>query len=298
MTTLEHQYLARFFYSDEMIKEVMANNVVIEINEEPDISLINKDRDNSLHYIDQYDKQILEKDKGNDLYKVIRIDGSGYTGFLVAIYDPSKVKLVTTSYPNTRGELLTTYSKTYDAKVAINASGFVDSNGSGNGGTPTGSVIKDGKIIFTGVAREINGGVIGFDYNNNLILAKDNIPTALTKYNLRDAVEFGPFLIVNGKPSFIKGNGGWGLAPRAAIGQRSDGIVLFLIIDGRRAGYSIGADMVELTRIMTNYKAINAANLDGGNSTTLTVEKILKNKPGGPGEIKERALPNAWIVTN
>jgi exopolysaccharide biosynthesis protein len=55
--------------------------------------------------------------------------------------------------------------------------------------------------------------------------------------------------------------------------------------------------MVELTRIMTNYKAINAANLDGGLSTTLTVEKVLKNNPAVYSE-EERALPNAWIVTD
>lgn len=276
----------------------MANNIVIETNEEPDTSLINKEKNHQ--HMDRYDKQILQKNNENDIYKVIPIDGSGYRGFLIAIYDPSKVRLAITRFPKEKGELLTTISEVHDAKVAINASGFHDQDGISDGGTPTGSVIKDGKIIFSEKSRELYGGIIGFDYNNNLILTKDDAQTALTKYNLKDAVEFGPFLIVNGKPSFIKGNGGWGIAPRTAIGQRSDGIVLFLIIDGRRVGHSLGADMVELTRIMTNYKAINAANLDGGASTTLTVEKNLKNKPGGgfSAKVEQRPLPTAWIVTN
>jgi exopolysaccharide biosynthesis protein len=294
MTTMNHQYLAHIFYSDEMICEVMTNNIVIETGENPDVSLINKDKKIDFSYADKYEQQILKKNKGNDLYKVINISGSGYKGFLVAIYDPSKIKLVITRYPKVRGESLTTYSKIYDARVAINAGGF---SIIGSGGTPTGSVVKDGKIVSSDTPRELNGGVIGFDYNNNLILTKDDMKTSLEKYNLRDAVEFGPFLIVNGKSSFIKGNGGWGIAPRTVIGQRSDGIVLFLIIDGRRPGYSLGTDMVELTRIMTNYKAINAANLDGGLSTTLTVEKVLKNNPAVYSE-EERALPNAWIVTD
>lgn len=298
MTTLNHQYLAHIFYSNGTIEEVMANNNIIETDEDSDVSLIDKDQEEAPYYADKYEKQILVKDKGNDLYKVINIEGSGYRGYLVAIYNPSKIKLVMTGYPKIRGELLTTYSKMYDAKVAINASGFYDPEGVGDGGTPTGSVVKDGKIIFSGTGRELNGGVIGFDYNGNLILTKDDMETALDKYSLRDAVEFGPFLIVNGKPSFIKGNGGWGIAPRTVIGQRSDGIVLFLIIDGRRIGYSLGTDMVELTKIMTNYKAVNAANLDGGASTTLTIEKILKNKPASIGKVEQRALPNAWIVTN
>ena len=81
------------------------------------------------------------------------------------------------------------------------------------------------------------------------------------------------------------------------IGQREDGIVLFLVIDGRRPGHSLGADMVELAKIMVNYKAVNAANLDGGLSTALTVEKKLHNKPAILSDT-ERAIPNAWIVTD
>ena len=100
-----------------------------------------------------------------------------------------------------------------------------------------------------------------------MILGKMSANTALQK-GVRDAVTFGPFLIVNGKRSFIKGNGGWGTAPRTAIGQRKDGIVLFLVIDGRKLGLP-GADMVDLTNIMSNYGAYNAANLDGGTSSVL-----------------------------
>ena len=291
MTTRSHQYLAYILYDDKTIREVMANNTIIEVNEAPNTSLINKKE--PIKVLDRYERRILDKDKGNDLYKVINIEGSGYKGHLVAIYDPSKISLALTKYHGIKGQLLTEHAKANKAKVAINASGFNDSDGYGNGGTPTGSVVKEGKLIYEGNRREIQGGVIGFDYNNNLILTKENMRTALTKYNLRDAVEFGPFLIVNGKPSFIKGNGGWGLAPRTAIGQRSDGIVLFLIIDGRQTGHSIGADMVEMTRIMTNYKAINAANLDGGASTSLVVNEVLVNKPF----MGQRPLPNAWIVT-
>ncbi len=294
MTTLNHHYLAHIFYSDGTINEVLSNNYVVEINEEPDLSLINTKQEEYAGYADRFEKQILEKDEGNDLYKVINVQGSGYRGYLVAIYDPSKVKLVVADNPNRKGEFITTLSEKYNARVAINASGFYDIIESSN---PSGTVIKDGKIIHSSIPRDILGGIIGFDYNNKLVLTKGDAQTALEKYNLRDAVEFGPFLVVNGKPSFIQGNGGWGIAPRTVIGQRNDGIVLFLVIDGRRPGHSLGADMVELTKIMINYKAVNAANLDGGLSTALTVEKKLHNKPAILSD-KERAIPNAWIVTD
>ena len=123
---------------------------------------------------------------------------------------------------------------------------------------------------------------------------------ALNK-GVRDAVTFGPFLIVNGKPSFIKGNGGWGTAPRSAIGQRKDGIVLFLIVDGNNKGdlnYNGrgGVDLKALIEIFKKYGAYNAANLDGGASTSMAVGSTLYNKPLGSGPTGERKLPNAWIV--
>ena len=297
MTTMNHQYMAHWFYSDATINEVLANNFVMESTEDTDISLIdvNKDNTDKEVYADAYEEKILKREKGNDLYKVINISGVGYKGFLVAVYDPSKIKLAMTRYLGTRGETIDVISKNNDALVAINASGFVDLNEVGTGGEPTGSVVKDGKIIYSSPSPGRSGGVIGFTKDNNLILTKDTMKTALTKYNLRDAVEFGPFLIVNGKPSFIKGNGGWGTAPRTVIGQRADGIVLFLIIDGRSTA-SLGTDMVELTKIMTNYKAINAANLDGGASTGLVVNDIVTNKPCGLRSNGLRRLPNAWII--
>ena len=112
---------------------------------------------------------------------------------------------------------------------------------------------------------------------------------------LRDAIEFGPFLIVNGKRSFIRGNGGWGIAPRSAIGQRQDGIVLFLVINGRLAN-SIGADMVDLCDIMEMYGAYNAANLDGGSSSELVIKNEIINTPVAGGENGLRNMSTFWIV--
>ena len=78
------------------------------------------------------------------------------------------------------------------------------------------NLIKDGKIISTYQGAGMGGGFIGFTKENKFILGKMSKEQAiLTGY--RDAIEFGPYLIVNGKRSFVKGNGGWGTAPRSAI---------------------------------------------------------------------------------
>lgn len=112
---------------------------------------------------------------------------------------------------------------------------------------------------------------------------------------IRDAVEFGPFLIINGEASKVLGNGGWGIAPRTAIGQRQDGIVLFLVINGR-IPTSIGADMNDLIEIMQKYGAYNAANMDGGSSTELVINNKIINKPVAGGRDGLRDMPTFWIV--
>ena len=68
--------------------------------------------------------------------------------------------------------------------------------------------------------------------------------------------EFGPFLVVNGKSSFIYGNGGYGIQPRSVIGQRKDGVVLLLVIDGRRID-SMGAGLDDVSNIMIKYHEWN-----------------------------------------
>ena len=113
---------------------------------------------------------------------------------------------------------------------------------------------------------------------------------------IRDAVTMGPFLIVNGKSSFIRGNGGWGLAARTAIGQRADGIVLFLVVDSNEFR-SKGASMFDLTEIMENYGAVNAANLDGGTSSVMVENGELLNDPiDSAFRHKTRPIPTFFKV--
>ena len=105
--------------------------------------------------------------------------------------------------------------------------------------------------------------------------------------------------MVNGKSAEFKGNGGWGIANRSAIGQRQDGIVLLLAIDGRTSK-SVGITMPQLADVFQKYKAYNAANLDGGGSSALYAivngKGGLINNPVGYGYSGERYLPNAWMV--
>ena len=110
---------------------------------------------------------------------------------------------------------------------------------------------------------------------------------------IRDAVSFGPFVILNGQKAKVKGMAG-GYDPRTAIGQTADGTVLLLVIDGRQPGME-GGNMKTVMDIMWEYGAVNAANLDGGSSATMVLNNEIINKPCslyGP-----RYLPDGWLVT-
>lgn len=291
MSTMNHQYLATTFYSGETINEILSENETIEPEENTDTSLIVAEEK---PYVDEYDKEILDREDGA-IYKLIEIDEGSFSGYMAVIYDPSKIKVVTSKYLGTRGEYLVDMAKRENAVVAINGGGFIDINGLGNGGSPVGTIIQEGKILNYETGS-YNRGLIGFTNDNKLYLGKISAEEAIN-IGIRDAVEFGPFLIVNGESSFINGNGGYGYHPRTAIAQRQDGIVLFLVIDGRSLK-SRGADMNDLVNILLRYHAYNAANLDGGNSSVLVINNQIVNHPYNWDNREEtRPIASGFVVT-
>ncbi len=302
MTTMSHKYLATWFYNEYDVNSVMATNTVIESAEDTNLDLVEfKEIDfDKVTYANEYEKEILTKEKGNDNYKIIDITEKKFKGKLAVIYDPSKVKLgvstgVGTNVSSSYGQFITAIAKRYKATLAINGGGFYDPDWNSTGGVPHGISISNGKLISNNLKAPVGGGIIGFTKDNKLILTHMTANQAL-KQGIRDCVEFGPFLIVNGKSSYVNGNGGWGQAPRTVIGQRADGIVLFLVIDGRQVG-SVGADMNDLTRLMLRYGAINAANLDGGTSSAMELKgQIITNPRNGAFAAKTRPVPNAWML--
>ena len=306
MTTMSHQYFATWFYDDATIEAVLANNTVVESSVPTNTDLIDivdyskpKTDENQnpepTAFSNDYERQILERTPEEKDYKIIEIKEKQFQGYLAVIYDPSRVHTVATSKLGTRGEYLVDMAKRENALVAINGGGFVDPDFNSNGSVPCGVTFSRGKVL-TSASWNGAGGIIGFDSNDKMVLGKYSAEQA-KQLGIRDAVTFGPYLIVNGVPSSVLGNGGWGDAPRTAIGQRQDGIVLFLVIDGRRIGMP-GADMDDLIRIMQNYGAYNAANLDGGTSSVMAINGELINDPiDSTGAHKTRWIATGFILS-
>lgn len=305
MTTMTHQWLAYLFFDEDTVEAVLGDNRVEEIVEDTDVDTIvianendkqkEEEQNKEPQYANEFEREILEKDEGNDDYKIIEISGKGYSGYLAAVYNPSKIHTLVTAKLGKTGQYLTTMAKDNKAKLAINGGGFYDPGHNSNGASPLGVTYANGKMV-TNYEYLGSGGIIGFNKDDKLVLSTDCTEEFAEAANIRDCVTCGPFLIVNGKASTVVGNGGWGTAPRTAIGQRKDGVVLFLVIDGRTLKKP-GADMDDLIEIMERYGAYNAANLDGGTSTVMVVDYKMINDPiDSTGAHKTRFISTGFGV--
>jgi exopolysaccharide biosynthesis protein len=181
-------------------------------------------------------------------------------------------------------------AKENDAIGGINAGGFEDTDGQGNGGIPTSIVVKDGNILFK--TQNDSYSIVGFNKQGILVIGKYSL-SEINKLNLKAAVSFEPFLVVNGKPTIRSGNGGWGMSPRTVIGQRKDGTVLMLVTEGRKLSEP-GATLKDVQDIMLKYQAYNAANLDGGSSTTIYWDGKILNDPSSSDGV--RFIPTAFLI--
>lgn len=279
LQTMNHQYLANVFYSNKQISEIQNNNYLITINEDVNLDEININTEEKTTYKNEYEEELLTRDPGNDLYKVIDVKVGNAKGYLVAIYKPEKVRLIRTSQFNvgTYGERVVDMCERYGGVVCINAGGFA--NGLDNGSDiPQGYVIDDGEILWPeqGDYDNIRGNIIGITEEGKLKLMNNATGNEALNAGIKYGVEFGPFLIVNGESVEIKGLP-YGVANKCVIAQTKDGVIMFLVTEGET--YIDGASLKDVVEVLEKYGAYNAANLDGGQSTSLVINNQLVNSP-------------------
>lgn len=226
--------------------------------------------------------------------KLRKIESTRYVGYVLEIPDPRRVKVATAKNIQEKGETVSNIAKDNDAVAAINAGGFHDPNGTGTGRLPYGFIMQDGNyVIGKDVGPDEAVDFVGFTKQGNLI-AGTYTKTELADMDAVEGITFGPPLIVDGKKMITDGDGGWGIGPRTAIGQKKDGTVIFVVIDGRQPGYSTGATLRDVQDVLYEEGAYIAANLDGGSSTTLYYNGKVVNKPADL--LGERMIPTAFIV--
>ena len=242
--------------------------------------------------------------------------GATFNAYIMVIRDPSLVYMGTstesysTSIPGKRlNEVMAEADESIIA--AINAGAFYDNGTSDSvvGSVPAGLVYSNGEMVWNAyhgfIPAETGGGFVGFNEDNILVVAKSMTPEKAEELNIRDGCEFGPPLIINGEVNMDAYNNASGFNPRTAIGQREDGAVIFVCIDGRQAG-SVGGTYADVVDIMIEYGAVNACNLDGGSSSVM-MYRDMYGLYGTAGEVtminnysvmqsQPRRMPNYWLI--
>ncbi len=267
MSTSNHKYLATMFLSDEEIEEILAD-YVIENN------------------TNSSSEEISIDDKTQNI-TIEEISGDTYTGYVVLISDPTAVSIVD-AIDGGSGKTLGTIVEENTAIVGINAGGFGGTRRNNSGGVLDTATIINKELLYG--EEDETYSLIGLSETGVLILGNYTYQEALDA-GIDDALEFGPFLIVNGIAQVTNQLSG-GYQPRTAIGQTQDGTIILVVIEGRTTS-SLGATYYDIQEVMLKYEAYNAANLDGGGSSTLYYEGELINTLSNK---TERKIPNAIIV--
>lgn len=291
MKTMHHQYFANIFYSEKVIENIMASNYFVSITDSANTDDIVINTKEKKTYKDKYEEELFTRENENDLYKIINLNIGMSKAYLVAIYAPEKVRLISTKQFNIggQGERISTMCDRYGGVVCINGGGFQDF-GYGSD-IPIGVVIENGEITWgKETADTVRDNIIGITREGKLKLMTSATANEAIDEGVDGGMVFGPFLIVNGKPLEIVGDP-WGQAPRVAIGQTKDGIIMFLVVDGEN--YINGASLQDMIDVLMRYGAYNAANLDGGQSASLTVNGKLYNNP--PAAAKRQG--GRYVVT-
>lgn len=292
LETGQLKFLANVFLSKDELQKIVDKNSLQEMDVEVDENLIN-----------------TEGNKEKELIEIHNVSGDGFEGTMMVVNDPSKISLATTYPWGEYGKELGVIVDEAGAIAGVNG-GIYYSSGN-KGGRPYGVTVSNGEI------QDITLGwsglyLIVFDENNLLRIIslegmnKSAVEKMVKEEKIRDAISFQEEssdannhfvkLIINGEKRELSGKGS-GQNPRTAIGQRKDGSVLILVTDGRGKNGHLGATASDLIEIMAEYGAVNAANVDGGSSSSLYYnKKYLRTSVTFYYTNSSWRLPTAFVV--
>ena len=278
------RWVSTLFLTDDELSQYKSVSTEESVTDSVNTSLIHIDRTAAA----------VKVEKGESL-QLIDISEGTCKGKLLIVANPKRVILGTSDeFIKQPGLQLTDMVAKYDGIAGINAGGFNDENGSGNGGIPQGIVIANGEVIYGNDLAPYH--IVGLDRDGILHVGSMNGQEAVAA-GIQWAVSFithdglASSLIINGEVQ--RQNLGGGVNPRTAIGQREDGALLLLVLDGRSIN-TLGATMEDVVNIMLEYGAINAGNLDGGSSSVMVYgDEIINHCASVTGP---RRIPTGFIV--
>ena len=291
MWTRRFDFIPQIFLTGEETQKIFDEHWSINNTEAVDTSLITvkaaqqpEDAEESGPRADDYG--FIDED--GDGIIIADVKKKGFVGKMIIILDPSRVFVGKPEVYGGYGLTLEDMVKRYGALGGVNGGGFYDPEGGGNGGYPDGLTVVDGEIFNEGRASRT---FCGLD-SNNILHVGDYTSSDAIDEEIRDGVSFGPALVINGKGEYGSHMES-GINPRTAVGQRADGAILLLAIDGRQV-HSIGASFGDARDVMLDFGAVNACNMDGGSSTVMYYDGQYINSPSSASGTS-RALPDAFL---
>ena len=223
---------------------------------------------------------------------LVRVAGDGYRGVLAICRYPELLRLEMAVNYGAEGELAGNIASDHGGILAMNANGFLDPNGEGNGGQLAGWCMSNGEgygVHFSGdVYQRIELSENGLDCR--IVPASDPVGE-----NTYSAAEFTPALIKDGEK--LEDQYWTGEQPRACFGAGDQGIYM-LVIEGRYPEDGIrGTSVNTCADILLSYGCRNALNMDGGSSAILWYdgEYITQSSSSPLRYTGGRPLPNVWV---
>lgn len=175
-------------------------------------------------------------------------------------------------------------------------------NGDYYGFREDGVIIRNGTLYRDEPARTglalFQDGTMGA-YDEKQVTAKSLLERGVTQ-----TLSFGPTLIqegqVNADLDNVKIDTNFGnrsiqsANPRTGIGLIAPNHYVFVVVDGRKEGYSRGMTLTEFAQVFEDLGCTEAYNLDGGGSSTMYFRGRVVNNP--QGKERERGVSDILYV--
>lgn len=228
----------------------------------------------------------------NSTIKVYTLNGAGYRGYMAKVRphtsDALKLVLADDQVFN-NGETTSDAAKRTGAMLAVNAGGYWKTKDGKM--APLGITVVDGEIKTFYENEKLS--FVGFNTSGHLVGGKYKTEDEIKDNNILQGSSFVPTLLEDGKKTEIPADWANKKHPRTIVGNFSNGELLFIVIDGRRDGWSSGVTLEEVQDKLLSFKVKDAFNLDGGGSSTFYFDGNVLNKPS---DGRERPVTSNLII--
>jgi len=239
--------------------------------------------------VTRYGEPVVAIDVPN-LLLLVEVTTSASKGILAIGKDPARVSMQPSAGLGEYGETVGAIADRHNGVLAITGSAFHGANETSPGRDLAGYAMCDG-VAYGTDHLPIGNKRVEIHKNNLLYITDAHAPVDAA---CTDAAEFRPALIVDGE---LLVEQGWaGMQPRVCFGQTDRYEILMLVMEGRILSEGIvGASILECARLLQKHNAVQAINLDGGNSAILWYHGQYLTRCCDPDHPDGRPVPTAVI---